>query len=181
MWPKDHRRLCHKVGSLSLANCLVGSEPGTFQFWLQRLNPLYLSLSPSCLWIPKCSFKGSYQNLPVKRNIQPFWSKHFTALTVDLTAIYMPWYACKLTNILDLAFWVNHLFWEFSFHVLRYGRNWRIQENLLSFSLICGFGKAWFSFDAFPNFLHWLSQKTRLTFDIWLFDRLLLYQKFGEF
>ena len=31
------------------------------------------------------------------------------ASTVDLTAIYMPWYVCKLTNILDLAFWENHL------------------------------------------------------------------------
>ena len=40
----------------------------------------------------------------------------------------------------------------------------------------------WFSFDAFPNFLHWRSQETGLTFDnIWLFGRFLLYQKFGEF
>ena len=40
---------------------------------------------------------------------------------------------------------------------------------------------AWFSFNAFPNFLHWPSQEIDLTFDnIWLFERLLLYQKFGE-
>ena len=41
---------------------------------------------------------------------------------------------------------------------------------------------AWFSFDAFPNILHWGSQKTGLTFDnILLFGKFLLYQKFREF
>ena len=56
-------------------------------------------LLPSCLGIPKNSSTGSWQNLPVKMNMQLIWSKHFTVLTVDLTAIYMPWYVCKLTNI----------------------------------------------------------------------------------
>ena len=71
--------------------------------------------------------------------MQPFWSKVFIALAVDLTAIYMPWYVCKLTNISDLAFWVKSpgLFWVFFFHVLGHEKNWLvIQENLLSFSLI---------------------------------------------
>ena len=41
---------------------------------------------------------------------------------------------------------------------------------------------AWFSFDAFPNFLHRLSQKTRLTFDsIWLFGRLLCTKSLENF
>ena len=74
--------------------------------------------------------------------MQPFWSKIFTAVAVDLTAIYMPWYVCKLTNISDLAFWgkPHGLFWVFFFHVLVLERNWFvIQEDLLSFSLMYGF------------------------------------------
>ena len=38
--PKGHREPCNEVRSLSLAKCLVGFEPGTFQFQSQRLNPL---------------------------------------------------------------------------------------------------------------------------------------------
>ena len=38
--PEGHREPRNEVGSLSLAEHLVGFEPGTFQFLLQRLNPL---------------------------------------------------------------------------------------------------------------------------------------------
>ena len=38
--PEGHREPRNKVGSLSLAERLVGIEPGTFQFLVQRLNPL---------------------------------------------------------------------------------------------------------------------------------------------
>ena len=38
-----------------------------------------------------CSYTGSLRKLPVKRNKQPFWSKHFNALTINLTVTYMPW------------------------------------------------------------------------------------------
>ena len=109
-------------------------------------------LSSNCLWIPKWFCTGSWQNLPVKRNIQPFWSKHFTALIVDLTEIYMPWYVCKLTNIIDLAFLVNHL------ACCKY--IWLSEM-------------AWFSFNAFPDFLHW-SVKT-------LFYYLAIFGCFGCF
>ena len=71
--------------------------------------------------------------------MQPFWSKIFIALAVDLTAVYMPWYVCKLRNISDLAFWMKSpsLFWLFFFHVLGHDRSWFVtQENLLSFSLM---------------------------------------------
>ena len=44
--PKGHRKAHDKVGSLSLAKCLLGFEPGTFWFWSQCLNPL--GLSPLC-------------------------------------------------------------------------------------------------------------------------------------
>ena len=48
--------------------------------------------------------------------MQPIWSKKFTALTVDLTAIYSRSYSdCKQTKISDLAFCVKSpgLFWVF--------------------------------------------------------------------
>ena len=38
--PEGHRGPRNKVGSLSPAERLVGFEPGTFRFILQRLNPL---------------------------------------------------------------------------------------------------------------------------------------------
>ena len=38
--PEGHREPRNEVGSLSPAEHLVGFEPGTFQFLLQRLNPL---------------------------------------------------------------------------------------------------------------------------------------------
>ena len=38
VWPKGHGEPRNEVGSLSPAKCQVGL--GTFQFWLQRLNPL---------------------------------------------------------------------------------------------------------------------------------------------
>ena len=38
--PEAHREPRSEVGSLSLAERLAGFEPGTFQFWSQRLNPL---------------------------------------------------------------------------------------------------------------------------------------------
>ena len=44
IWPEDHWEPRSEVGSLSLAECLVGFEPGTFRFWSQRLNPLGHSL-----------------------------------------------------------------------------------------------------------------------------------------
>ena len=39
VWPEGHREPCNEVGSLSPAERLAGFEPGTFRFWLQRLNP----------------------------------------------------------------------------------------------------------------------------------------------
>ena len=42
--PEGHQKPCNEVRSLSLAKHLVGFEPGTFWFWLQRLNPLGHSL-----------------------------------------------------------------------------------------------------------------------------------------
>ena len=38
--PEGHREPRNEVGSLSLAERLVGFKPGTFRFLLQRLNPL---------------------------------------------------------------------------------------------------------------------------------------------
>ena len=38
--PEGHQEPRNEVGSLTLAECLVGFEPGTFRFWSQRLNPL---------------------------------------------------------------------------------------------------------------------------------------------
>ena len=38
--PKDYWMSCNEVGPLSLADCLVGFEWGTFWFWLQLLDPL---------------------------------------------------------------------------------------------------------------------------------------------
>ena len=38
--PEGHREPRNEVGSLSPVECQVGTEPGTFQFLLQRLNPL---------------------------------------------------------------------------------------------------------------------------------------------
>ena len=38
--PKGHEEPHNEVGSLSPPECLAGFEPGTFQFLLQRLNPL---------------------------------------------------------------------------------------------------------------------------------------------
>ena len=35
-----HHEPCNEVGSLSPAKCLVGFKPGTFQYWLQCLDPL---------------------------------------------------------------------------------------------------------------------------------------------
>ena len=37
---KGHQEPLNEIGSLSPAKHLVGFEPGTFQFLLQRLNPL---------------------------------------------------------------------------------------------------------------------------------------------
>ena len=38
--PEGHREPRNEVGSLGLAKCQVGFEPGTFRFWSQCLNPL---------------------------------------------------------------------------------------------------------------------------------------------
>ena len=46
--PEDHRETCNEIGSLSLAECLAGFQPGTFQFWLQRLNRLVLLRGSKC-------------------------------------------------------------------------------------------------------------------------------------
>ena len=40
VWPKGHWEPHNKVGSLSPPEHLTGFEPGSFQFWLQCLNPL---------------------------------------------------------------------------------------------------------------------------------------------
>ena len=44
IWPEGHGEPCNEVGSLSLTECLVGFEAGTFWFWSQRLNWLGHSL-----------------------------------------------------------------------------------------------------------------------------------------
>ena len=106
LWPKVHRELCHKGRSLTLAKNLLGFEPGTFQFWSQHIDPLDHSLP---IAVKYQSVVSQVLNLPVKRDIQLFWSKHFTANSY-LTATHTSWHVCKLINILDhLAFWVNHL------------------------------------------------------------------------
>ena len=56
--PEGHREPCNEVGSLSPPECLVGIEPGTFQFLLQRLNPLGHS--------PRPRFLGETQNTYLK-------------------------------------------------------------------------------------------------------------------
>ena len=38
--PEGHGECHNEVGSLNPVEHLAGFEPGTFQFWLQRLNPL---------------------------------------------------------------------------------------------------------------------------------------------
>ena len=45
--PEGYRESCNEVGSLSLAKCLVGFEPGSLQFLL-RLNPLGHSPQKHC-------------------------------------------------------------------------------------------------------------------------------------
>ena len=42
IWPEGHQESRNKVGSLNPAEPLVGFELQTFQFLLQRLNPLSL-------------------------------------------------------------------------------------------------------------------------------------------
>ena len=52
--PKVHWEPPNEVGSLTPAEHLVGFDPGTFRFWLQRLNPLDhspLNLCPSFTFI----------------------------------------------------------------------------------------------------------------------------------
>ena len=100
----------------------------------------------------KVFFHKALAKPPVEMNMQPFWSKNFNATTVDLTAICTSWYICKLTEILDPSFWVRSpgLSWVFSFHVLRYGRNWFVmQQNLSLFSLIYGFRNRFLLFSCF--------------------------------
>ena len=46
--PEGHQEPHNEVGSLSLTTCLVGFEPGTFQFWLIHLNPLGHSPPSDC-------------------------------------------------------------------------------------------------------------------------------------
>ena len=38
--PEGHHELCNEAGSLSLGDCLVGFELGTFRFKLQHLSLL---------------------------------------------------------------------------------------------------------------------------------------------
>ena len=45
---RGHRESHSKAGSLSPAQCLVGFEPGSFRFWLQRVNPLGYSPLKHC-------------------------------------------------------------------------------------------------------------------------------------
>ena len=40
--PEGHQEPCNKVGSIRLAEHLVGFEPGTFWFWSQHFNSLLL-------------------------------------------------------------------------------------------------------------------------------------------
>ena len=46
-WPKGHRKSNNEVGSLNLADCLVGFETGSVQFLL-RVNPLGHSPQRQC-------------------------------------------------------------------------------------------------------------------------------------
>ena len=38
--PEGHQEPCNEVGTLSMAERLVGFEPGTFRFWSKYLHPL---------------------------------------------------------------------------------------------------------------------------------------------
>ena len=49
--PEGHQEPYNKVGYLSLAEHLLGFEPGTFRFWLQYLNPLGHSPLKYWFWI----------------------------------------------------------------------------------------------------------------------------------
>ena len=87
--------------------------------------------------------------------MQPIWSKKFTALTVDLTAIYSRSYSdCKQTKISDLAFCVKSpgLFWVF-FPCFR------------TFSLIYGFRNGLIFIWCFSKLLTLKQSKKWLTFD----------------
>ena len=111
-------------------------------------------------WLPlntiKYSSTRSEQNLLVKMNLQVIWSNNFTTSTVDLAMICMPWYVCKLTNILHPAFWVKSpdLFWAFSFRALRYSRNWFVIQKIISwFSSVYSFRNGLVFFWCFSNLL----------------------------
>ena len=62
----------------------------------------------------KVFFQGSWQNLSVKINMEPFWRKTFTALTVERLQRFIC-HVCKQTNVSDLSFWVKlpGLYWVF--------------------------------------------------------------------
>ena len=56
--PKGHQESHNKVGSLPLAECLVGFELETLGFWSQHLNPL--GHSPKIWWIYTCGALGPW-------------------------------------------------------------------------------------------------------------------------
>ena len=100
-------------------------------------------LSPSFLWIPECFSTGSWQNLPVKKNIQPTTLKQ--TFYCFSSRSYSDLYAmmCLQTEKhfrLSILSESTGLFWIFFFHLLGYGRNWfLIHQNLSPFSVIYGF------------------------------------------
>ena len=65
--PKVTGSLVARVGSLSPAERLVGFEPGTFRFLLQRLNPL--GHSPQSLWLHCYSPRNYFSTLFVIINL----------------------------------------------------------------------------------------------------------------
>ena len=140
-------------------------------------------LLPSCYWIPKYYSTGSWQNLSVKMHMQPFWRKSFAALTVDLTAICMPWNVCKYFRS-DILREITWLALSIFFPCIRIWKELICHPGEFFVSFINIWFQIWLVFLLifFPNFLHWGSQKPGLTFvNISLFRRVLLYQKFGEF
>ena len=111
--PQSHREPCNEVGSLSPAKCLVRFEWGTFQFWLQRLNPL--DHSP---FLVKLKFS---------------WYRTFVSDYVKCVYFLWCWLICRLvieTVFSDLSI----LFFQSTINYLLDINKWK-QSNLCGFCL----------------------------------------------
>ena len=69
IWSEVHKEPRNKVGSQRLGECLVWFEPGTFWFWLQRLNTLGHSPRVCCISI--CLIINN-QTKKQRQNNKPF-------------------------------------------------------------------------------------------------------------